>query len=55
MGAVIKKRRTARIIDTINNNDSSISDTIMMSADVKFEGLHLRHCEPANQDEVPVV
>ena len=32
-----------------------MSDTIVMSADVKFEGQHLTHFKPATQDEVRIV
>ena len=48
-------KKTATIRDTIINNGSSMSDTFVMSVDVKFEGQHLTHCKPANQDEVHVV
>ena len=32
-----------------------MSDTIVMSADIKFEGQHLGHFKPAIQDQVHVV
>ncbi len=48
-------KKTATIRDTIINNGSSMSDTIVMSADVKFEGQHLTHFKPATQDEVRIV
>ena len=48
-------KKTAAIRDTIINNGSSISDTIVMSADVQFKSQHLTHFRPATQDEVCAV
>ena len=48
-------KMTATIRDTIINNVSFISDTILMSGDAKFEGQHLTHFKPATQNEVRVV
>ena len=42
-------------LDAIIKNGSSMSDTIVMSTDVKFEGQHLTNFTPAIQGEVRVV
>ena len=48
-------KRTATVRDPIINNGSSMSDTILVGADMKSEGQHLTHFRPASQDEVRVV
>ena len=45
-------KKTATVRDTIINNGLSISNTIVMTGDMKFEGQHLAHFRPAAQDEV---
>ena len=47
-------KKTPKIRDTVINNGSPMSDT-MMSADVKFEGQHLTHFKPATHDQVRAV
>ena len=46
---------TATIRYAIISNSSTMSDSIVKSADVKFEGQHLAHFGLATQDEVRVV
>ena len=45
-------KKTSTIRETIINNGSKMSDTILMSADVTFEGEHLTHLKHATQDQV---
>ena len=42
------------IRDTIINTGLSMIETIVMSADVKFEGQHLTYFKPATLEEVRV-
>ena len=45
-------RKITTIRDDIDNHKSPISDAVMMSADIKFEGQPLTKLAPATQDEV---
>ena len=45
-------RKTTTIRNNIDNHKSPISDALVMSADIKFEGQPLTKLAPATQDEV---
>ena len=45
-------RKITTIRDDIDNHKSPISDAVMMSADIKFEGQPLTNLAPATKDEV---
>ena len=45
-------RKITTIRDDIDNQKSPISDAVVMSTDIKFEGQTLTKLMPANQDEV---
>jgi len=45
-------RKFTTIRDDIDNHKSPISDAVVMSADIKFEGQPLTKLAPATQDEV---
>jgi len=48
-------RKITTIRDDIDNHKSPISDAVVMSADVKFEGQPLTKLAPATQDEVRTI
>ena len=48
-------KKTATVRDTIINNGLYMSDTIVISAGIKFAGQHLTHFRSDTQDEVCVV
>ena len=48
-------RKPATVRGTSINNSRSVNDTIVMDADVKFEGQPLTHSKAATQDEVRAV
>ena len=46
------KRKITTIRDDIDTDKSPISDAVVMSADIKFEGQPLTKLVPATQDEI---
>lgn len=44
--------KIAQVVDSIDTDNSSISETAAMDADVAFEGQLLTRLEPSTQDEV---
>ena len=45
-------RKITAIRDHIDNHNFSVSDAVIMSADIKFEGQPLTKLAPSTQDEV---
>ena len=45
-------RKTAEVRDTIDVDNSSVSETVVMDAGVAFEGQYLTKLKPTTQDKV---
>ena len=48
-------RKTAEIIDIIEADNSSMSETVVMDSGVGFEGQRITELEPSTRDEVRYV